>query len=67
MMQVTLEDLSPSIAVISSSVELTGFQALPEAKPFAIRFNIAKWYFLLDGCGAVDLRFYVVPLNVRFR
>jgi len=50
-MRVTLEDISPSTVVISSSVELTAIQALPEATPLAIRSNMAAFYFLSIGCG----------------
>lgn len=51
-MRVTLEDLSTSTMVISSSVELTAFQALPEATPLAIRSNMVALYFLSIGCDS---------------
>jgi hypothetical protein len=51
-MRVTLEDLSTSTMVISSSVELTVFQALPEATPLAIRSNMVALYFLSIGCDS---------------
>jgi len=64
-MRVTLEDLSTSTVVISSSVELTAFQALPEATPLAIRSNMAALYFLSIGCDSwMDMRLYIVTFEV---